>query len=387
MRLPEKTDALYVKGVVIANNIPDAQGDVLTKEDIKKVFTNYLDNETDIQHNFVKNFNVYPLENTITESEDYVIANEKIPKGSWIASYMVIDPDIKQMILDNKVNGFSLGSVKDAGLGKNQNFINKSITYNSLKDSEEINPLFISFVDNPANGYKWEWYDYTDFIQKSKKNYDDNRIDTMTELNENDKAMSLLEKAMDFFITKGVKEDEQAKTTEPAHAPANQAAPAAPVEKPEDKMSKAAPTEPTTDAKPLTVADIPALAEAISQSFMTALKKLHDEKESEEETPAGQPPADDTMNKACATDDKMNKACATDDKMTKATPTAKVDETVDETKMQKSATRNNNGINDPNTVITKSAKLDSTSTNNSNLSGYELFCEKTGRNPITGEKQ
>ena len=167
MRVKEKTDAIYVRGVVIPCGMADNTGDApQSKEDIKKIFTNYLTHETDVQHSWVKNFNVYNLENTITETETE-INGQKVPAHSWIASTMVVNPEIQAMIREGKLNGYSLGAVGEDGLNENVNFLNKSLRYDELKDKEDLNPIFISLVDKPANGFKWEVYDYNSFLAKS----------------------------------------------------------------------------------------------------------------------------------------------------------------------------------------------------------------------------
>ena len=156
-----------MRGVVIPCGMADNTGDApQSKEDIKKIFTNYLTHETDVQHSWVKNFNVYNLENTITETETE-INGQKVPAHSWIASTMVVNPEIQAMIREGKLNGYSLGAVGEDGLNENVNFLNKSLRYDELKDKEDLNPIFISLVDKPANGFKWEVYDYNSFLAKS----------------------------------------------------------------------------------------------------------------------------------------------------------------------------------------------------------------------------
>ena len=80
---------------------------------------------------------------------------------------MVVNPEIQAMIREGKLNGYSLGAVGEDGLNENVNFLNKSLRYDELKDKEDLNPIFISLVDNPANGFKWEVYDYNSFLAKS----------------------------------------------------------------------------------------------------------------------------------------------------------------------------------------------------------------------------
>lgn len=205
MRTPDKKNSLIVRGVVIPCGLSDNTNDApQSKKDIKKIFTNYLNHETDVQHTFVKNFNVYTLENTLTETET-VIAGQKVPAYSWIASVMVINPEIQQMIREKKLNGFSLGAVSDQSLNENADFLNKSLRYEDLNDSEDLNPLFISLVEYPANGFKFEVYDYESFLEKSYKS------DNMSE-NEKTKGYvseNLLERVLNVFMTKSETSDEE----------------------------------------------------------------------------------------------------------------------------------------------------------------------------------
>ena len=62
--IPEKKDAVFVRGVVIACGMQDDQNDKAPdKAGIKKIFTNYLQHESDVQHSYIKNFHVHQLEN------------------------------------------------------------------------------------------------------------------------------------------------------------------------------------------------------------------------------------------------------------------------------------------------------------------------------------
>ena len=149
MKLDEAT---YVTGVVIANGVPDSDGDCLDKKDIKKIFTKYLDRATDVMHTRIKNEGVEVLANWITES-DTELNGKIVPAGSWMATFQVTNEELLSAILDGSIQGLSLGSVSEDAMTKKYWFINKSIHYQDLDDMEEVIPLFISFVDKGANQY------------------------------------------------------------------------------------------------------------------------------------------------------------------------------------------------------------------------------------------
>ena len=258
MRVKEKTDAIYVRGVVIPCGMADNTGDApQSKEDIKKIFTNYLTHETDVQHSWVKNFNVYNLENTITETETE-INGQKVPAHSWIASTMVVNPEIQAMIRECKLNGYSLGAVGEDGLNENVNFLNKSLRYDELKDKEDLNPIFISLVDNPANGFKWEVYDYNSFLAKSG--------DIMTNemgIHSNEEGMvseGFVERIINkFFLAKS--EEEAKKEDEKAAS-----------SKKEDELEKSV-DEPDISNKEL----LEKLPELVATAVIEGMKKLAEE--------------------------------------------------------------------------------------------------------------
>lgn len=208
--IPEKKDAVFVRGVVIACGMQDDQNDKAPdKAGIKKIFTNYLQHESDVQHSYIKNFHVHQLENTIT-SEEITIADQKVPAGSWIASHMVINPKLKEMIQSGILNGYSLGAIGDKGLNDNQDLLNKSLMYEDLKDYEELNPLFISFVKKASNGFNWEVFDYTQFLNKSSINGDIMAEDVKSQIEDEKISLNGLERIKDIFgLNKESSEEEE----------------------------------------------------------------------------------------------------------------------------------------------------------------------------------
>lgn len=220
MRIPEKENAIIVRGVVIPCGIVDKTNDKpQTKTDIKKIFTNYLAHETDVQHAWVNNFGVYTLENTLTETET-ILAGQNVPADSWIASHLIINPNIKEMVSNQELNGYSLGAVNDQQLKDNQNFLNKnyflnkSLRYEDLNDAEELNPIFISFVDKPANGFKWEVYDYNSFLEKSLTGERMTDIDEK-QIQEGYVSEGFLERILGSFLNKSEEEVEEKPEDEP----------------------------------------------------------------------------------------------------------------------------------------------------------------------------
>lgn len=171
MSYNDKSEALYVKGCVIACGIEDSQGDILDSESIKKIFTSY-NNESkfEVMHMGERISGVTLLENYINKAPEQV-GDKEAPIGSWLITMRVDNPEIRESILNHEFEGVSLSSE----VKKSCNLKLPPITsYSSLKDMECLNPVYISLVgkldsdEGPANGFPIVVQDYTTYIKKSK---------------------------------------------------------------------------------------------------------------------------------------------------------------------------------------------------------------------------
>ena len=166
MTLLCKQKALYIKACVIANGITDSQGDTLQTTDIKKIFTSFNN-----QDNFELNHNNIPI-NEVSLIENYINATDEkignliVPKGSWLVVIRVDNPEIKKLILKNEIQGISLYNYVGEKCKAN---LNGTVRYQDIIDKECVIPVFISFVEQGANGYPLHVMDYETYIQKSKK--------------------------------------------------------------------------------------------------------------------------------------------------------------------------------------------------------------------------
>ena len=166
MTLLCKQKALYIKACVIANGITDSQGDTLETTDIKKIFTSFNN-----QDNFELNHNNIPI-NEVSLIENYINATDEkignliVPKGSWLVVIRVDNPEIKKLILNNEIQGISLYNYVGEKCKAN---LQGTVRYQDIIDKECVIPVFISFVEQGANGYPLHVMDYETYIQKSKK--------------------------------------------------------------------------------------------------------------------------------------------------------------------------------------------------------------------------
>lgn len=166
-----KDDALYVKACVIPANEEDMQGDSLSSEDIKRIFTSFNNQDSfEIYHHGEQIDGITLLENYINKAGEPV-GDRTAPIGSWLIIMKVTNPTIKEMVLSHAFEGVSLSSTVKPSCAKNLPDIT---TYSNVKDMECVTPRFISLVgklgtdEGPANGYPLEVMNYTTYIKKSK---------------------------------------------------------------------------------------------------------------------------------------------------------------------------------------------------------------------------
>ena len=343
MTLLCKQKALYVKCCIIQNGVPDFHDDVLNSEDIKKIFTTFNNQSSfEIYHNEIPITEVSLLENYISTSDE-VIAETTVPAGSWNAVIRVDNPTIKEHLLNNDFGGVSLNNRVQTSCSTG---LAGDITYADLRDAECVIPVYISFVEAPANNVGLHIMDYNVYIKKSKN----------IGGKEN---MSLLED-LKALISKAEKE---AETTE-----------AKPVEKSEE-------------VEDVEVVEIEKEAPADEEP-----------KEEEEEAPA-EPQDDDNKEEA----EEIEKAegeepiaeevvAEVDEEMDIATEIAAIKEELANLKAQLEALAPANPIDEQVTsadvnpdepIITKSAKIEMVDNQSANVKNYY---EMTNRDPLTGKK-
>ena len=94
------------------------------------------------------------IENTII---DYPVSigGQMINPGSWVGTVEVNNSDLEQLILNGTIKGFSLFS-----------YAGGNTTYKEVLDKADVYPLFISFVEYPANHILFEVLDRDSYISK-----------------------------------------------------------------------------------------------------------------------------------------------------------------------------------------------------------------------------
>lgn len=165
--MTDQKQSLYIKACVIANGLQDQQGDVITKKDIKRIFTNSLDVGFDIDHDNIRQDGVYGLEQYISKSDE-MLGNNRIPAGSWMTVIRVDNPNIQEMIKKHEINGVSITAYPEKGAVIKRSHP-KVVLYKDVQEKDRIHPKEISLVKKPSNLLPLEVMEYTDYISKSIK--------------------------------------------------------------------------------------------------------------------------------------------------------------------------------------------------------------------------
>ena len=224
-----KHKALYVKACIIQNGVADYHGDVLDATDIKKIFTTYNNQDSfELYHNEIPVEAVTLLENYISVTDE-LIAGTLVPEGSWNAVIRVDNPSIKEQLLNGDFGGVSLNNRVQTACSTG---LTGQIRYADLRDAECVIPVYISFVEEGANGVGLHIMDYDVYIQKSKEF-------------KGDKNLSLLEE-LKALISKAEEEVEDAAANDDAVEPVEEEAVAEEVKK--EATEEAAEEETVDDA-------------------------------------------------------------------------------------------------------------------------------------------
>lgn len=312
----------------------DFHNDVLDSTDIKKIFTTFNNQSSfEIYHNEIPITEVSLLENYISTTDE-IIAGTTVPKGSWNAVIRVDNPNIKEHLLNNDFGGVSLNNRVQTSCSTG---LVGEVTYSDLRDAECVIPVYISFVEAPANNVGLHIMDYNVYIQKSKKI--------------GGKEMSLLED-LKALISKAEEEAE-------------------------------APTDETTEAEPVEKAEAVEDVEVVEIEKEAPVEEEEEEEEEAEEIEKAEPVEEEAVEEE-VTEELIEEGTVEEE-------IALLKEEIANIKSQLEALNPVNPIDEGTTsadvnpnepIITKSAKIEIVET----PADVKNFYEMTNRDPLTGKK-
>ncbi|MCP4676632.1 MAG: hypothetical protein GY854_14185, partial [Deltaproteobacteria bacterium] len=103
-------DERYVLGVVLEPEIVDAQNEIYSKEEIRRVAHQFLEEfgGLGLQHSFRINNLVKILESYLTPA-GFTIAKKEIPEGTWLLAVRILDDELWDQVVKGELTGFSVG--------------------------------------------------------------------------------------------------------------------------------------------------------------------------------------------------------------------------------------------------------------------------------------
>ncbi|MCP4677375.1 MAG: hypothetical protein GY854_18045, partial [Deltaproteobacteria bacterium] len=103
-------DERYVLGVVLEPEIVDAQNEIYSKEEIRRVAHRFLEEfgGLGLQHSFRINNLVKILESYLTPA-GFTIAKKEIPEGTWLLAVRILDDELWDQVVKGELTGFSVG--------------------------------------------------------------------------------------------------------------------------------------------------------------------------------------------------------------------------------------------------------------------------------------
>ena len=360
IKLGCKHKALYVKVCVIQCNVADYHNDILNATDIKKIFTSFNNQDNfEVYHNEIPLEGVSLLENYIS-SNDEVIADTTVPAGSWNAVIRVDNPTIQKQLLNGDFGGVSLNNRVETRCSTG---LEGAITYSQLSDAECVIPIYISFVDDPANLVGLHIMSYDVYIQKSKM--------------ENKKDMSLLED-LKALINKAEEEDESSAEIEKDAEPTVADDSDEPVEEEVTQDDETTEEETTEEDEEVVVVaeDKKKLEEEeIVEDSEDSEEAPKVEKDATEEEPVEETAEEEIVEEVEEFDVEAEILALKEqiETLKAEIEELKTEESVDETAIAEEP------IDEP--VITKSAKINMVETEQTTTTD---FYKRTGRDPVTG---
>ena len=176
--MTSKKDSMYIKACVIANGLQDKQNDIISKKDIKRVFTNSLDVGFDINHDSIRKEGIYSIENYISKSDED-LNGTIVPCGSWMTVLRIDNPEVQDMIQKGDITGVSITAYPEKGAVTSRHS-EGGVLYKDIKEKDKIHPKEISLVKNPANGLPLQVMNYDNYISKSMNNWSDKMTEDST---------------------------------------------------------------------------------------------------------------------------------------------------------------------------------------------------------------
>lgn len=99
----------WVTGVVLEPDTVDLQGDVITKEDVRRAMEGYMLQSQTVGHQHETIAPASVVECYLANDDFYLDGKELVRKGSWVLTVKVFSDSIWNDVITGKITGFSIG--------------------------------------------------------------------------------------------------------------------------------------------------------------------------------------------------------------------------------------------------------------------------------------
>ncbi len=141
-------DRQIVYGPVLIPDMPDSDGDVVSKDKIERVAHRFLEEYRLMEHMHTLKSVARPVESYIAPV-DIELGGNRIPQGSWVMGAKVNDPDAWDDVKKGKLTGFSVVAVP-TGATKGLT-AEKKLTLSDIERSgQDWEVIAVGLVDAPA---------------------------------------------------------------------------------------------------------------------------------------------------------------------------------------------------------------------------------------------
>ncbi len=141
-------DRQIVYGPVLIPDLPDTDGDVVSKDKIEAVAHRFLEEYRLMEHMHTLKSVARPVESYIAPV-DIELGGNRIPQGSWVMGAKVNDPDAWEDVKKGRLTGFSVVAVP-TGAMKGQTTEKKLTLADIERSGQDWEVIAVGLVDAPA---------------------------------------------------------------------------------------------------------------------------------------------------------------------------------------------------------------------------------------------
>ena len=141
-------DRQIVYGPVLIPDLPDTDGDVVSKDKIEAVAHRFLEEYRLMEHMHTLKSVARPVESYIAPV-DIELGGNRIPQGSWVMGAKVNDPDAWEDVKKGRLTGFSVVAVP-TGAMKGQTAEKKLTLADIERSGQDWEVIAVGLVDAPA---------------------------------------------------------------------------------------------------------------------------------------------------------------------------------------------------------------------------------------------